>query len=229
MMEKISVVKKIEAYWDKRSDSFDADHDTEDLQAWMEALECLLGSDKNRNVLDLGTGTGFLANMTARLGHSTIGIDISKEMMNFGVKHAKTVGSDAIFMEGSVLELPFMDNTVDFIINSRLIWTLVEPDMAIKEWLRILKPGGKMMCFNRMKEGVGLNIGKVNIYEDEEVDKQLAIKGARMEELRDLLERNGLVDVQIQKLSGLTRPGYDYDPWFVLMGTKDEAENRFIS
>jgi ubiquinone/menaquinone biosynthesis C-methylase UbiE len=195
----------------------------------MEALECLLGSDKNRNVLDLGTGTGFLANMTARLGHSTIGIDISKEMMNFGVKHAKTVGSDALFMEGSVLGLPFMDNTVDFIINSRLIWTLVEPDMAIKEWLRILKPGGKIMCFNRMKEGVGLNIGKVNIYEDEEVDKQLAIKGARMEELQDLLERNGLVDVQIQKLSGLTRPGYDYDPWFVLMGTKDEEENRFIS
>lgn len=229
MMEIVSVVKKIEAYWDKQSDSFDADHDTEDLQAWMGALECFLGSDKNRNVLDLGTGTGFLANMTAKMGYSTIGIDISKEMMNFGVKHAKTVGSDAIFMEGSVLSLPFMDNTVDFIINSRLIWTLVEPDIAIKEWLRILKPGGKMMCFNRMKEGVGLNIGKVNIYEDEEVDKQLAIKDARMEELRDLLERNGLVDVQIQKLSGLTRPGYDYDPWFVLMGTKDEAENRFIS
>lgn len=228
-MEIVNVVKKIEEYWDKRSDSFDADHDTEDLQAWMDALATLLGADLNRNVLDLGTGTGFLANMTAKLGYSTIGIDISKEMMNLGVKHAKSVGSDAVFMEGSVLALPFMDNTVDFIINSRLIWTLVEPDIAIKEWLRILKPGGKIMCFNRMKEGIGLNIGKVNIYDDEEVDKQLAIKGARMEELRDLLERNGLVNVQIQKLSGLTRPGYDYDPWFVLMGTKDEAENRFIS
>lgn len=228
-METVGVIKKIEAYWDKRSDSFDADHDTEDLQAWMDSLADLLGSDQNKNVLDLGTGTGFLANMTAKMGYSTIGIDISKEMMNFAVKHAKTVGSDAVFMEGSVLTLPFMDDTVDFIINSRLIWTLVEPDIAIKEWLRILKPGGKMMCFNRMKEGVGLNIGKVNIYEDEEVDNQLAIKGARMEELRDLLERNGLEDVQIQKLSGLTRPGYDYDPWFVLMGTKGEGKKELIS
>lgn len=228
-MEIVSVVKKIEAYWDKRSDSFDADHDTEDLQAWTDALAALLGSDHNKNVLDLGTGTGFLANMTAKLGYSTIGIDISKEMMHFGVKHAKTVGSNAVFMEGSVLALPFMDNTVDYIINSRLIWTLVEPDLAIKEWLRILKPGGKIMCFNRMKEGVGLNIGKDNIYEDEEVDNQLVIKGARMEELRDLLERNGLVDVQIQKLAGLTRLDYDYDPWFVLVGTKDEEENQFIS
>lgn len=229
MMEIVGVIKKIEAYWDKRSDSFDADHDTEDLQEWMDALATLLGPDHNKNVLDLGTGTGFLANMTAKLKYSTIGIDISKEMMNLAVKHAKTVGSDAIFMEGSVLSLPFMDNTIDFIINSRLIWTLVEPDRAIKEWLRILKPGGKMMCFNRMKEGVGLSSGKVNIYEDEEVDNQLAIKEARMEELQDLLERNGLIDVKIQKLTGLTRPGYDYDPWFVLMGTKCNEENQLIS
>ncbi|KAF5082699.1 Ubiquinone/menaquinone biosynthesis C-methyltransferase UbiE [anaerobic digester metagenome] len=228
-MEIVSVEKIIGAYWDKRSDSFDEDHDTEDLQAWKKALATLLGPDQNKNVLDLGTGTGFLANMTAKLGYSTIGIDISREMMKLGVKHAKAVGSDALFMEGSVLALPFMNNTVDFIINARLIWTLVEPDAAIKEWWRILKPGGKIMCFNRMKEGVGLNIGKDNIYEDEEVDNHLAIKGARMEELRDLLERNGLVDVQIQKLSGLTRPGHDYDPWFVLTGTKGEESKQFIS
>lgn len=228
-MEVVGVIKKIEAYWDKRSDSFDADHDTEDLQAWMEALNNLLGTDQNKNVLDLGTGTGFLANMTAKLGHSTIGIDISREMMNYAVKHAKTAASDAVFMEGSVLDLPFMNETIDFIINSRLIWTLVEPDLAIREWLRILKPGGKIMCFNRMKEGVGLNIGKVNIYEDEEVDNHLVVKGARMEELKELLERNGLVEVQIQKLSGLTRPGYDYDPWFVLMGTKVSEAGALIS
>ncbi|AFA46832.1 class I SAM-dependent methyltransferase [Acetobacterium woodii] len=228
-MEVVGVIKKIEAYWDKRSDTFDADHDTEDVKAWMDSLANLLGPETNRNVLDLGTGTGFLANMTANLGYSTIGIDISKEMMNLAVKHAKNLRSDAIFMEGSVLSLPFMDNTIDFIINARLIWTLIEPDVAIKEWLRILKPGGKIMCFNRMKEGVGLNIGKVNIYEDEEVDKQLAIKEARMEELRDLLERNGLSDVKIQKIPGLTRPGYDYDPWFVLMGTKVLTECSLIS
>ncbi|MDO9491516.1 class I SAM-dependent methyltransferase [Acetobacterium sp.] len=225
----MNVIKKIGEYWDERSLVFDKEHDTEDLNAWGATLERLLGEDKNKSVLDLGTGTGFLANMTSKLGYSTIGIDISKEMMKLGVKHAKTVGSDTVFMEGNVLALPFMDNTIDFIINSRLIWTLVEPDVAIKEWLRILKPGGKIMCFNRMQEGIGLNIGKINIYEDEEVDKQLAIKGARMEELRDLLERNGLVDVQIQKLPDVTRHGYDYDPWFVLMGTKDEEENQLIS
>lgn len=51
-------------------------------------------------------------------------------------------------------------------------------------------------------------------------DELLEIKGAPMEELIDLLERNGLIEVKIEKLPGLTRPGFDYEPWFVLMGTK---------
>ncbi|MEA4926113.1 MAG: class I SAM-dependent methyltransferase [Syntrophomonadaceae bacterium] len=219
MMEKANVVEKIGKYWDGRSPSFDQEHDTEDIQAWMRALETLLGSDPNKSVLDLGTGTGFLANMTAKLGYATIGLDISREMLKYAVRHAETRKSNAVFMCGNILALPFMDNTVDYIINSRLLWTLVEPDRAIIEWRRILKPGGKIMCFNRMKEGVGLFLNKA-IYEDDEVERELRVKEARMDELIDLLARNGLVDVGIRKVPGLTRPGYDYDPWFVLMGTK---------
>ncbi|MEQ8175450.1 MAG: class I SAM-dependent methyltransferase [Syntrophomonadaceae bacterium] len=222
-MEIIKVVQIIGKYWDGRSHNFDEEHDTEDIPAWMNALEELLGSDKNKSVLDLGTGTGFLANMTARMGFSSIGLDISREMLKYAVKHASTRGTNAVFMFGNVHTLPFTDDTIDYIINSRLIWTLVEPDEAIIEWRRILKPGGKILCFHRMKEEVGIVLNKVNIYEDDEVDRELRVKAARMDELVDLLLRNGLVDVEIKKLPGLTRPGYDYEPWFVLMGTKASA------
>lgn len=219
-MKTASVVERIGKYWDGRSPNFDQEHDTEDIQAWKHALEALLGSDKNKSVLDLGTGTGFLANMTAEMGYSTTGLDISREMLKYAVRHAETKGTSAVFMCGNVLALPFMDNTVDYIINSRLLWTLVEPDKAIIEWHRILKPGGKIMCFNRMKEGVGLVLKKANIYEDDEVERELRVKAARMEELIALLERNGLVNVEIRKLPGLTRPEFDdYEPWFVLVGT----------
>jgi len=215
-----SIIKKIGSYWDARSSSFDEEHDTEDIGAWIDALDKLLDSDGNKSVLDLGTGTGFLANMTARLGYSSIGLDISKEMLNHAVKHAASKETNAVFMYGNVLDLPFADNTFDYIVNSRLIWTLVEPDNAIKEWLRVIKPGGKIFCFNRMLEGVGLTTKRLNIYEDDEVDKQLQIKGARMEDLTSLLVRNGLADVKLEKLPGLTRPEFDLEPWHVLMGTK---------
>ena len=114
-----------------------------------------------------------------------------------------------------------MDKTVDFIINARLLWTMLTPDSCIKEWLRVLKPGGRLYCFNRMKEGVGLVSNNDNpVYQDEEVCGLLAIRNARMEELTALFERNGLDQVTLEKLPGLTRPEFDYDPWFVLAGSK---------
>ncbi|UYO62881.1 class I SAM-dependent methyltransferase [Acetobacterium wieringae] len=225
-MEITQVIKKIGEYWDERSLVFDKEHDTEDLEAWKSTLVYLLGDDKNRSVLDLGTGTGFMANMTSEMGYATIGMDISKEMMKIGVRHANSAQLNAIYMEGSALLLPFMDDTIDYIINTRLLWTLVEADAAIKEWSRVIKPGGKIYCFNRMKEGVGLTSNKVNVYNDEDVNAHLEIKGAEMKDLIELLERNGLVDVRIEKLPGLTRPGYDYEPWFVLMGTKPISQRQ---
>jgi ubiquinone/menaquinone biosynthesis C-methylase UbiE len=126
-----SVIKKIGEYWDQRSSGFDEEHDTEDLDAWMRSLKSLLGADINKSVLDLGAGTGFLANMTAKLGCSTIGVDISEKMLKYAVNHAESNWTNAIFMKGNVLALPFMDNAVNYIINSRLIWTLVEPDAAM--------------------------------------------------------------------------------------------------
>ena len=75
------------------------------------------------------------------------------------------------------------------------------------------------MCI-RDRDGVGLTVWKDNIYQDRETDRSLEIMSAGMEELRELVENSGFAEVEIRKLPGLTRPGYDYEPWFVLMGTK---------
>ena len=220
--------KKIGSYWDARAFSFDEAHDTEDLDAWKKALAELLGWDRNKNVLDLGTGTGFLANMTAEMGYPTVGMDISTGMMRYGVRHATARNAGVMYMSGSALELPCMDGTVDNIINARLIWTLVEPEAALKEWLRVLRPGGKVFCFNRMEEGVGLTTGKNGgfAYGSEELDGMLTIKAASMDRLIQMMRDCGYTDVGIKKLPGLTREGYDYEPWFVWYGTKPVTERE---
>ncbi len=221
-MEKNSIIKAIGDYWDKQSSTFDKEHDTEDISAWMNTLEALLGNDKRKNVLDLGTGTGFLSNMTARLGYPTVGMDLSKEMMRYGVRHAAACGSGAMYMVGNALELPLMDNTVDSIVNARLIWTLISPDEMITEWFRVLKPGGSIYCFNRMEDGVGLksSTSKPFMYDAADVDAGLVVKDASMQELTDLLLRNGFEDAEIRRLPGLTRPKFDYQTWHVLIGKK---------
>lgn len=220
-MEKEAVIKVIGDYWDEYSAKFDSEHDTENESAWMDTLEELLGGDKRKNVLDLGTGTGFLANMTARLGYPSVGIDLSTDMMRHAVRHATADGSAAIYMSGNALELPLMDGTVDAIVNARLIWTIIEPDDMLREWLRVLRPGGKLLCFNRMEDGVGLTSCKGStVYAGAEIEDALAVREASMDELRTLLERGGFENIEIRRLPGLTRPEFDYQCWYVLMGEK---------
>lgn len=233
-METNTAIQTIAKYWDKQAAVFDKDHDTEIISNWTATLEQLLGSDKNKNVLDLGTGSGFLANMTAKLGYPTVGMDISTEMMKNGVRHATACASSAMYMLGNAMELPLMDDTVDYIINARLIWTLIHPDDMVKEWFRVLRPGGKIFCFNRMDDEDGLTTSAFSTsYYGEEVDNKLEIRNANMEELKDLLLRNGYTDVEIQKLPNLTRPEFDYQAWYVLIGkkpiTKRHIEARGIT
>lgn len=215
-----TVIQTIANYWDKQAAVFDKEHDTEQLPAWMDLLESLLGPDKSKNVLDLGTGSGFLANMTAKLGYPTVGMDISVEMMRNGVRHASRIGSSAMYILGNAMELPVMNETVDYIVNARLIWTLLQPDNVVREWFRVLRPGGKLFCFNRMDdEGLTFSASTHSTY-GEEVDAQLQIREASMHELKDLLRRNGYTEIELRKLPGLTRPEFDYQSWYVLMGKK---------
>jgi 2-polyprenyl-3-methyl-5-hydroxy-6-metoxy-1,4-benzoquinol methylase len=50
--------------------------DTIEYAAWVEAVSALLPSEPS-DVLDVGTGTGFLAFIVASLGHRVTGIDLS--------------------------------------------------------------------------------------------------------------------------------------------------------
>ena len=220
-----SVEKVIGDFWDNYSSEFDGEHDTENIDVWKKYLEEILGADKNKVVLDMGAGTGFLANMTAELGYTSIGVDISRKMLEYAVDHADKKKVSAAYMYGSILDLPFMDNTADYVINARVLWTLVEPDKAIKEWARVIKPGGSIFCFNRMKEDEGITVYKKDFYDNKEVDDKLVVHGAKMDELKNLMERNGLVNVRIEQLPDTYKDealkDMDwYQPWFVLAADK---------
>jgi hypothetical protein len=54
--------------------------DTTEYAAWVEAVSALLPSEPS-DVLDVGTGTGFLAFIVAALGHRVTGIDLAEGML----------------------------------------------------------------------------------------------------------------------------------------------------
>ncbi|QSZ26776.1 class I SAM-dependent methyltransferase [Aceticella autotrophica] len=52
------------------------------------------------------------------------------------------------FSLGDAEKLPFENGTFDVVINRHLLWTLPQPKVALKEWVRVLNPGGKVIIID---------------------------------------------------------------------------------
>lgn len=73
-------IEAIAKYWDERSQYFDEEHNTENLSLWSQELMKLLKEDNGdvKKILDIGTGTGFLALLLAGNGYDVTGVDNTK-------------------------------------------------------------------------------------------------------------------------------------------------------
>lgn len=111
------------------------------FMAWKGLLIEVLG-DRELRVLDVGTGTGFIALLLAELGHEVIGVDISEEMLRIAREKARKLNIENVeFHLADAEELPFPDNTFDAVVARHVIWALPNPEKAYSEWKRVLRPG----------------------------------------------------------------------------------------
>ena len=90
-------------------------------------------SDK---VLDVGCGTGFLSQLYPNF--DITGIDISDEMLKRNPHQWLKAPAEAI---------PFPDATFDWVVCRSLLHHLERPEVGLKEMARVLKPGGKWVCW----------------------------------------------------------------------------------
>ena len=113
-------------------------------QEWCEVLREALPTGA-ADVLDVGTGTGFLALIAAELGHRVTGIDLSEQMLSVARKTAAQRGASVVFREGDAVAPQFEPNTFDVVTNRHLLWTLREPTTAMRNWDQLLRPGGRLV------------------------------------------------------------------------------------
>ena len=101
-----------------------------------------LPEQKELTVLDLGSGTGFFTDVLASTYQRVIGLDISTEMLRF----AKENRNEKItWVEGDAHNIPLQNDSVDFIYSNLVIQWFDPLDVAIKEIIRVLKPGGSLI------------------------------------------------------------------------------------
>lgn len=123
----------------------------EDRQAWEDVIRDVVGEEPRR-VLDVGTGAGFLAGLYAGVGHDVVGCDLSESMLERARERAARDGFEAAFTACDAEALPFHDASFDVVTNRVMIWSLPNPGVAVREWDRVLRPGGRIVLFGNHPE-----------------------------------------------------------------------------
>lgn len=94
--------------------------------------------------LDLGAGLGPASITLAMAGVDTIAADISQTMLSIAAKRAlgRQFTGRLVFARMNAYELPIADNSLDAVVAIDVLHQLDNPEVAIKEILRVLKPDG---------------------------------------------------------------------------------------
>lgn len=94
----------------------------------------------SRALLDLGCGTGAFLSQAQAVGFApTAGIDVSTKMLAAARENAP----DAELYQGQFSDLPWPATTFDQVTTFEAIYYCLEPERALSEVARVLKPGGR--------------------------------------------------------------------------------------
>jgi ubiquinone/menaquinone biosynthesis C-methylase UbiE len=141
----------IREYWSKRSATFDLAFGHRipqgpELDAWAAAVRAAIGPEPRR-VLELACGTGEVTNVLLSLGHEVTALDFSEDMLGVArIKHAGNAKVRFVLADAERTMEP--DEAYDAVICRHLVWTLTAPEQALTDWLRVLKPGGRLLVFD---------------------------------------------------------------------------------
>ena len=93
-------------------------------------------------VLDAGCGTGVVAITAAQLGAQVKAIDLTPQLLESARENGAVAEVDIEWREGDVEELPFEDGEFDIVVSQFAHMFAPRPEVALREMLRVLRPGG---------------------------------------------------------------------------------------
>ena len=134
--------KSLMGFYESIAGQFDAIMNPYDLETRLRVVYSdLLGGVKLDGLLalDAGCGTGRFSAPARGLGARVVSLDYSFSL----TRMAATRGANRpLGVQGDALMLPFGDATFDLLVSSELVEHTTDPILALRELVRVLKPGG---------------------------------------------------------------------------------------
>ncbi len=109
------------------------------------ALLEMVGNAPVASLLDLGTGTGRMLQLLEGLYSNATGIDASRDMLAVARANLDRAGIvKASVRQGDIFNLPVDGQEFDLVTIHQVLHFLDQPQLALDEAVRVLKPGGRL-------------------------------------------------------------------------------------
>lgn len=197
-----------------RKENFDSPGDPRQLvpgrswAAWSRALGHLLPP---LDAADIGCGEGYLTLEMARWARHVIGVDRSDDVLERAKEMAaRRQVANVEWKKGDLARLPLRDASIDLALLSQSLHHAGDPERAIAETVRVLRPGGRLLILELRQHAetwVRARYGHQRL-------------GFTASELERLLDGAGMIDARVS--IGARKAG---DPFVVLIasGVKEAA------
>jgi SAM-dependent methyltransferase len=217
-------------YWDKYASVV-----TRFFEPITRALVASASIDAGDRVLDLAGGTGDTADAAAAAGANVVCTDISWPMTVAAKRRPESGASrpfDVVQCDGGVL--PFPDETFDAVVSRLGVMFFPDPATAIKETLRVLRPGGRaayaVWGFRDANPFFSVISDVVSRYEPSEPESavgQGAWRFGSPGDLATLVAASGATDVREIVLEFVIEADLDFDEfWTVRVELSDTHRGK---
>jgi demethylmenaquinone methyltransferase/2-methoxy-6-polyprenyl-1,4-benzoquinol methylase len=191
-------------------------------KAWRKDTMKRMNVQKGTKALDVCCGTAdWTLAMAEAVGETgkAVGLDFSQNMLKIGEEKVKNSPfSNITLLHGNAMELPFEDNSFDYVTIGFGLRNVPDYLQVLKEMQRVVKPGGKVVCletsqptmigyrqmyllyFKYIMPALGKMVAKS--YEEYSWLQESARDFPGQKQLADMFREAGLTDVEVKSYTG---------------------------
>ena len=105
----------------------------------------VLGDVRDKDVLELGCGTGYFSSWLGRRGARVVGLDVSDQQLATAQMLQVEFGYRYPLFQASAENAPFADQSFDLLISEYGASIWADPYVWVPEGARLLRPGGQLI------------------------------------------------------------------------------------